>query len=559
MTLTLNPGYVLLIAAIILLAAPRAVAGAVMTGAAIAAAAMMLAPGFGEHVTFAQLGLTVAPFRLDAQSQSFGLGLAIMTALLGLYGWRDAGRIERAAASALAGGGIAAVFAGDLVSFAAAMSVAGLAASVVALRGAAPGAKASGVRLLLWQASAGALAAAGIGLVWAQTGAVGFERLDLISPGGGLIAAAMLIQAGAIGAHVWVKDAAPRASGFGATALFSLATLPALYGLLRSFSGEPALVWIGAATMLIGIGYAAAVRAPMVALAYGLISQNGMVLAAIGVGAPLALAGASAYAFALTLGFGLAAMACGIGFSLARPHADAPVTVGLALLAAAAVFAMPGTVGFIGATLMLDAFSREPSAALFVLALAVFAAAAFHGGWRTPQAAVLADHPGAAATTPAYPALLAMVLAGFLIVAIGVSPEWLLGLVATVRIDHPIYLADTVIPQLQLACMAAALFGLIGNAKLTPPNDAAAVRDLDWLWRDLGPRLSALVSLGLAGLYGHAGQVWGVGAARLAVAGRRLAALLERRAVESWVAIMFGAGAAGLLVWAIIRLIGAGV
>jgi multicomponent Na+:H+ antiporter subunit D len=501
MIVSLNPGMLLIAAAVLLLGAPRSWGGAIMAAAALGAGAMMFAPPFGEHMTFAQLGLTVAPFRLDAASQTFGFAVVIMAALLALYGWRDAGRIERAAAAAMAGGALAAIFAGDLVSFVAALSFLGLAAAVVALRGAEHGAKAAGVRLLLWQAAAGILAACGAGLIWAETGGVAFERLFAVTPGGMAILAALLIQAGAIGAHVWLKDAPARASPFGAVALLTLAAPAALYGLMRSFAGEPILVWIGAASCGLGLIMAAATPTPRAALGYGLIGQNGLIIAAIGVGAPLALAGAAAYAFALILSVGLAAMTLGVGAAFVDPTRRAPVTTGLAFLAAAAVFAAPGTAGFIGMTLLLDAFGRDPWTGLFALALAAIAGAAAHGGWRAPVSVFFAPPAAetpAEAPAPAYPALLAMVLGGFLILAIGLSPAWLLGLVPNGAPGQPVYLIETVLPHLQLICAALAVFGLTWLARLAPMSAKGHLRDVDWLLRAAGPRLAALAGAGLA-------------------------------------------------------------
>lgn len=553
MILSLNPGMALIVAAVMLLAAPRAAGGAIMLLGAVGAGAMMLTPAFGQHMTFAQLGLTVAPFRLDAASQTFGLAVAIMTAVLALYGWRDAGRIERAAAAGLAGGAMAAIFSGDLISFVAACSFLGLAASVVALRGDAPGAKAAGVRLLLWQAAAGALAASGAGLIWAGTGAVAFERLTARTPGGALILAALLIQAGAVGAHVWLKDAPARASAFGAAALLTLSTPAAIYALMRSFSGEPILAYVGAATGVVGLAMAAAAPAPRWALGYGLISQNGLILAAIGVGTPLALAGAAAFAFGLILAIGLAAMTLGVGLALAKPSAEAPVTTGLALAAAAALFAAPGTAGFIGMTLMLDALSREPWLGLFGLALATIAGAVAHGGWRAPMQVFFASSLGSAPAgrPPAYPALLAMVITGFLIVAIGLTPSWLLGLLPQGAVNHPIYLIETVGPHVQIICAALAAFGLFALARLVAPASANKLLDLDWLARTAAPRAAAWAA-GLLALIYRGGKQAAAAVGRWAARGTaRVAQWVNSAFYEQASTVMFALFCALALAWSL--------
>jgi formate hydrogenlyase subunit 3/multisubunit Na+/H+ antiporter MnhD subunit len=78
MAISLNPGFALLLAALLVWAAPRPLRVALMAAAALAAIALPLAPAFGDHAVFGQFGLRVVPLRLDALSQLFGLTIGLL-------------------------------------------------------------------------------------------------------------------------------------------------------------------------------------------------------------------------------------------------------------------------------------------------------------------------------------------------------------------------------------------------------------------------------------------------------------------------------------------------
>ena len=65
--ITLNPGFVLALAALIMLAAPQRVRPSIMAGAAAIAMWLMLDREFGAAAAVAQMGLTVVLLNLDAK------------------------------------------------------------------------------------------------------------------------------------------------------------------------------------------------------------------------------------------------------------------------------------------------------------------------------------------------------------------------------------------------------------------------------------------------------------------------------------------------------------
>ncbi len=92
--LTLNPGFVLIAAAMALLAAPRSLRVPIMAGAAVIAIVLMLGREFGAAETMAQMGLPVVLLNLDPLNRIFGIAMLIASVLIALYSGSRRNRFE---------------------------------------------------------------------------------------------------------------------------------------------------------------------------------------------------------------------------------------------------------------------------------------------------------------------------------------------------------------------------------------------------------------------------------------------------------------------------------
>ena len=366
-SISFNPGFALLIGAALVLAAPTRARSGIALAATLGALALAFTPSFGEHGAFAQIGLRVAPLRLDALSQTFGMIFALVAIMLALHGGASRSRQEEAALLAHAGGALGAVYAGDLVAFVALAEVSTLAAAALLLSRQDAADREAGLRLIGWQALSSVLFLAGAAFVIAQKGTAVFSQVSARTPAGVLILVALGVKAGFPIAHVWLKDAASRASAAGATALLVFTPLLGVYGLARAFAGEPALIWIGMVMTVLPAFHAMAEDDLRRALAYGMIAQVGFIVACIGVGSPLALAAAAAHAAAVALGVSVLAMALGAvldrtGTTRASKLGDLgrtmPVTAALSCIAALSIAGAPLTAGFASFALVFDALAR---------------------------------------------------------------------------------------------------------------------------------------------------------------------------------------------------------
>lgn len=552
LAITLNPGFVCILAALFVLAAPRSMRSLTMAGAALLALWLLLDHDFGAAAAVAQMGLPVVLLDLDALNRIFGIAALIALFTLAIFANARRNRYEDAAILMMAGGAVSALFVGDLVSFVAAAALAGLAAAWIVFCSPVEGASRAGVRLLVWNGLEGLLLLVGVAFhLSGGAASTVFTRLDVSTIGGGCIFAALMIRVGAPLAHVWLKDTISHASPLGGAALSAFATLVGVYALARLFPAEPLMIPIGAAMVVIGALYASTVDDLRAGAAYGLMTQTGVCVALIGVGSPLAVAAAEGHIF--TSIFVFAALQMALGGVLARRGvvrisqfeglAQAmPVSAALMLVTGLAAAATPGFALYATYSVALDASSAwdlrwlwaiiaASSAMLFIsLALRPALAAHRHG----PKRAKFNEAP--------YAMLLGAGVAAFFCVSIGLAPSWLYGLMPTALTFAPFAL-DRMAPQFELLGAAGAAYILLRALGLAPRERAVDLLDIDAFYR--GPVAGAARWAGVVMLRLYA--AWGAAVSKLAAqAVSALAAWMR-----SCDAPYLGRGWAAMQFWAI--------
>lgn len=562
LAISLNPGFVLILAALLVLASPRSARAPTMAGAALVALWLLLDHEFGAAAAVAQMGLPVVLLDLDALNRIFGIAALIALIALAIFANARPNRYEDSAILMMAGGAVSALFVGDLVSFVAAAALAGLAAAWIVFCSPVEGANRAGVRLLVWNGLEGLMLLVGVAFILSG-GAAGtvYARLDIATIGGGCIFAALMIRIGAPLAHVWVKDTIAHASPLGGAALSAFSTMIGVYALARFFPAEPLLMPIGGGMIIVGALYAATVDDLRAAGAYGLMTQTGVCVALIGIGSPLAVAAAEGHIFTATFVF--AALQMTLGAVLARRGAvrlsqfeglagAMPITTALMLITGLAAASAPGLALYATHAVALEATAQwelrwlwaviaAGSAVLFVsLALRPALAAHRHGG----KPAKFNEAP--------FSMLLGAGVAAFFCVSIGLAPNWLYGLMPTVLTFAPFAL-DRVAPQLELLGAAGAACVLLRALGLAPKERAVDLLDIDAFYR--GPVSGAARWAGVVMLrvYG----AWGAAFAALADRGAVALAAWTRSCDtpylgRGWAALQFWA--VGLL--AVIMLIG---
>jgi multicomponent Na+:H+ antiporter subunit D len=511
--ISLNPGFVLILAAFAMLASPQGFRSPLMALSAALSMWLLLDNEFGAASAVAQMGLSVVPFNLDALNRVFGIAFLIALVLLSIYASARRNRFEDAAIMLLAGGAVSALFVGDLVSFVAALAVAGLSAAWLVFASPQPGASGAGVRLLVWHGLEGLLFLVGVAFnISAGAENSVFTLLDVKTLGGGFIFAALMIRVGAPLAHVWLKDAIGHASGAGAVALAVFSSMLGVYALARLFPAEPALLFVGGAMIVLGLAYAAAEDDLRRSAAYALTAQVGVCVVLVGDGAPLARSAAEAHVFALIFAFSLLFMAHGAVLdrlgatrlsALNGLSRQMPVTAALMFCGGLAAACMPGFASYVSYAVALTAVAEWEQRILWTLFVINNAALIALLALRPALAAYLPAAKTPPHRPPPFPMILGMGLSAFFCIAVGFNPHWLYQLTPT-EIAFAPYALDRLAPALETVGAAALAYLLLRVLKLAPQERAARLLDMDALYR--GPvagvgRWAGIVMLRLYGAW----------------------------------------------------------
>lgn len=562
-TFTLNPGFVPMFAALLVLAMPRTLRSPIIVASALAAFWLLLDYEFGAASAMRQMGLPVVLLSLDELNRIFGIALLIALIVIGIYSGARRNRYEDAAILLLAGSTVSALFVGDWISFVATLALAGLAAAWAVFSSPLEGASRSGARLLIWHGLEGLLLLVGVAFhLTGGANATVVGRLEVASIAGAFVFAALMIRVGAPFAHVWLKDVISHASPAGAGALSSFTTMLGVYALARVFPSEPLLIWIGAGMMVIGAIYVAAEDDMRRAAAYGVTMQTGLCVALVGIGTPLALAAAEGHAFATILSFLALQLMLGAvlerhgsvrASQMAGVGSTMPISALLLIACGLAVSAAPGLVLFATQAASLEAAAQWDLRWIWGLI------------WALPAVLLVALllRPALAAYTPVrdvrpireapFSMLLGAGLALFLCFAVGLAPRWLFDLMPA-EISFQPFVLDRITPQLQLLGAAGVAFLLLRATRLAVKEQGVDLLDIDAMYR--GPLAQAGRWAGVLALriYG-AWQSWTRDASRSAGRGlEALAAACDRPyAPSSTAAVTFFCLGAVLLVMFLVR------
>ena len=221
--LPLNPGIWLIVGALIAVLLPQTLSRWFAVILPVFLIAFLFSLNLDSYGTISFFDYSLETFRLDALSRVFGLIFLIASALGNLYALGDdVDKLQRSAALAYAGGAIAAVFAGDMITLFIFFEVAAVASVFLIWARRTERAFAAGMRYLIFQIGAGVILLAGLLIHFSVTGSIVFDKLGLEAPGGILILIAFGIKSAFPLVHNWLQDAYPEATISGTVILLSL-------------------------------------------------------------------------------------------------------------------------------------------------------------------------------------------------------------------------------------------------------------------------------------------------------------------------------------------------
>jgi multicomponent Na+:H+ antiporter subunit D len=413
------------------------------------------------------------------------------------------------------------VLAGDLITLYVFWELMMLASVWLIWRRATARAYAAGYRYLLVHAVSGVVLLGGIVLHYSQTGSLSFEAMQVGSAASWLILIGFLVNAAVPPLHAWLTDAYPEATITGAIFLSALTTKTAVYTLIRGYPGTEFLVWLGTVMALWGVVYAVLANDIRRLLAYHIISQVGYMVAGVGMGTAIALNGATAHAFTHILYKSVLFMGAGAVIAMTGKskltelggiYKYMPITFVLYMVGAFSISAFPLFSGFVSKTMVVEAAAVDHRAWIWLLLSMASAGTFLHTGLKLPYFTFLGQDAGLRPREAPWNMLLAMGIAAFFCVFIGVNPGWLYQFMPS-PVDYNAYSAGHLFWELQLLLFTGLGFFLMlkhlgGEARLSV--------DTDWLYRKAGPALVRVVATAvraawrgfIAGLLGAVQGVW---------------------------------------------------
>jgi multicomponent Na+:H+ antiporter subunit D len=442
----------------------------------------------GEYGVRETIGITLTPMRVDSLSLVFASVFAIVTLIGAIYALHVDDVVQHVAALLYAGAALGVVFAGDLITLYIFWEIMVFTAVWLIWRRGNIVSLAAGYRYILVHAAGGMALAAGIVLYYLQTGSVAFDLIE----GGGLafylILVGFMVNAAVPPLHAWLADAYPEATVTGAIYLSALTTKAAVYTLIRGYPGTEMLVWLGVVMALWGVVYAVLANDIRRLLAYHIISQVGYMVAGVGMGTIVALNGTAAHAFTHILYKALLFMGAGAVIhmtgkakltELGGIYRYMPVTLVLYMVGAFSISAFPLFSGFVSKTMVVEAAALDGRAWVWLLLSLASAGTFLHTGLKLPWFTFFGADSGLRPKEAPLNMLIAMGIAAFLCVFIGVYPAWLYAMLPA-PVEYDAYTTGHVLWELQLLLFAGVGFFMLLKHLGGEPKISV---DTDWVYR----------------------------------------------------------------------------
>ena len=244
-------------------------------------------------------------------------------------------------------------------------------------------------------------------------------------------------------------------------------------------------------------------------LAYSLNNQLGFMVVGIGIGTELSINGAAAHAFCHIIYKALLFMSMGAvlhrvgtvkGSELGGLYRSMPYTTGFCIVGAASISAFPLFSGFVSKSLIMTAALKGEYFWTWLILLFASAGVFHHSGIKIPYFAFFAHDSGKRCKEAPTNMLIAMAIAAFLCIGIGVYPDPLYAILPY-TVKYVPYTLEHVVTQLQLLIFSALAFTVLMRTGIYPPELRSTNLDTDWFYRKLGFNVGATVML-------LAGEAW---------------------------------------------------
>jgi multicomponent Na+:H+ antiporter subunit D len=462
------------------------------------------------------LGFDLVPFKVDRLSLVFGYIFHLISVIGIIYTLSIRSDLEYVAGLVYAGSALGVVFAGDLFTFFVFWEMLTVSALWLIWAKRTKASQAAGFRYLMVHVFGGLVLLAGIIMYISEQKSISLGFIGLHSPATYCIFIGMGINAAWPLLHTWLTDAYPESTVGGAVFLSAFTTKTAVYALARTFPGTEPLIWIGAVMTAFPIFFAVIENDMRRVLSYSLINQVGFMMVGIGIGTELSINGAAAHAFAHILYKSLLFMSMGAvifrtgkinATDLGGLYKSMPWTALFCSIGAASISAFPLNSGFVSKSMVLDAAAHGHMSIIWLTLLFASAGVFHHSGIKIPFFAFFSHDAGHRVKEAPPSMLIAMGIAAFFCIFLGVYPKFLYSILPY-PVDFVPYTAPHVLSQLQLLMFSALAFTLLLRSGIYPAEIRAINLDTDLIYRKGGRLFYQVMDKGLNAFNSAAEQVF---------------------------------------------------
>lgn len=487
----LSPALLFLLAGVLLPLFPATVRRYIALLVPVIGMALLLLTPHGNYGQLSIFGLELTTYRLDKLAFVWALIFHIAAFIGALYAFHLKDTTQQVAALLYQGAAIGAVLAGDLLTLFVWWEITAIASVFLIWARRTERAYRTGMRYLIIQIGSGVILLTGVLMYLHDTNSLAFNNLGLTSPATLLIFIAFGIKCAFPLLHNWLQDAYPEATVTGTVILSAFTTKLAVYALARGYAGTEILIWIGAIMTAFPIFFAVIENDLRRVLSYSLNNQLGFMVVGVGIGTEMALNGTAAHAFSHILYKALLFMAMGAvlyrvktikASELGGLYKSMPWTTFFCIIGSLSISAFPLFSGFISKSMILTAVAVEHHTIVWLILLLASAGVMDHSGIKIPFFAFFAHDSGKRCEEAPTHMLIAMGIAAFLCIAIGVYPDALYAILPY-PVDYAPYTTAHVITQLQLLMFSALAFAVLFLTGMYPPEIKSLNLDTDWLYR----------------------------------------------------------------------------
>jgi multicomponent Na+:H+ antiporter subunit D len=316
---------------------------------------------------------------------------------MNIYALRVKNDWEHVAAMAYVGSALGVIFAGDFLTlffFLETMSWAPV--FLLWFRGTKK-AMWAGVRYALWHHFSGACILAGIVIHLHQTGSIEVARLPWGWGGEylgyNLMLLGFIINSATTPFHSWLSDTYSEATPSGSIYMTAYTTKTAIYCLIRTFSGVPLLMWMGAIQAVFALFLAVLENDGRRLCSYHIISQIGYMVAGVGIGTEMAINGAISHALChiiynalLYMGAGCVLVVVGTAKfnELGGLYKYMPISFWLYMVGGFSISGFPLFNGFVSKVMTIEAAELIHNAPIYLLLEGATVGTFLHTGLKLP-------------------------------------------------------------------------------------------------------------------------------------------------------------------------------